>query len=1280
MRTFTRLCSTRWVGLLFFLLLPGLVAAHPGEGVAPGVHRVAPPTISSFTPSSGAARTTVEVTGTNLNNISGIAINGVANTAPFITDGTGNYVSFSVPNGATTGRITITTSGGTATSATDFVVEASGVPAISNLAPTSGPVGTQFIITGTNLASVDQVLFGGEISASFTHDSPTQITATVPASIVPGTYDVTISGPNGSDTVFSGFTITNASHSVTSVNPASGSVGTNISIFGTGFVGSTAVYFNGVSANFSVESDEGITAQVPTGATTGPITITTPSGTATSPGNFTVTVKTPPTVSNVSPASGPVGTQIIITGTNLNTIQQVLFIPGTGAAFTINSSTQITATVPASLSTGNKSLILSGTQGFVNVPGGFTVTAATTPSISNFSPQSGPAQSNVTLFGAGFTNATAVQFNGVDANFFNVISDSEIFTSVPEGTSSGPITVTTPNGTATSSINFTVVGNPVVYSLSPEEGPVGTTVVITGENFTAGSFVTFGDAVVASRVVNSSTKITATVPAGATTGPVGVNTGGTTGFSPGVFTVTASPAPTFTFFSSGNSGPLLGRISLTGTNLKGATLITFSGTSNNTVAGPFTTTADGTTISNVQVPLGAISGPVTITTPGGTSNSQTYTVIRDLVISGPGTYGVDEGTYRTVTIRNGGTGMILGNGTTIEQSFTVENGGRMELYIGENTPIVGPGTFEVQAGGILEIYYDGIYKTGAKGVIQTATRIFSTDAIYEFENIADVSTFTGTGLPSTVRSLIISSGRKVILTQPVSIRRELRLNSGALDLRDNRLTLLSDATGTALIVNNGGTIENNGQTLEIQLTVQRYIDPSRNAGLGYRHLSAPVSNATVADFGSGGTTPKVNEEYNTSPTPGKETPFPTVFGYDQSRLASATNDLAAFSKGWVSPASLEEALPVGRGFSVNTPAAQTLKFTGTPNEGTKTLTLVRNAGPTADDAGWHLVGNPYPSPLDWSKVAAADRSNLDAAMYVFESTSRYGGEYRTYANGVGGNPLIGLGQGFFVRVTKGQTSGSLTFRNTQRVTSYATQAPVRRGSDDTRPLVKLTLGTEQSTSQDALYLYAEAGATAGLDAGFDAAKLRNTSGLNLAALTQAGEELAIQGLPALTGNVRIPLLLQVPAAGTYLVRAPQLANLPAGTTIFLEDATTNQRMDLQAANASYSFQADKAQTLNGRFWLNLSSSSPLATRGGALANALAVYPNPARTQTTVLLPAGSKAATLTLHDALGRVVRTTTMPAGGGAATVLLQGLSAGVYQLQVQAGTEQATRRLVVE
>jgi hypothetical protein len=76
---------------------------------------------------------------------------------------------------------------------------------------------------------------------------------------------------------------------ITSFSPTSGPVGTSVTINGTNFTGATSVKFNGVTATFIVNSATKITATVPTGATTGPISVTTPGGTATSTSNFTVT-------------------------------------------------------------------------------------------------------------------------------------------------------------------------------------------------------------------------------------------------------------------------------------------------------------------------------------------------------------------------------------------------------------------------------------------------------------------------------------------------------------------------------------------------------------------------------------------------------------------------------------------------------------------------------------------------------------------------------------------------------------------------------------------------------------------------------------------------------------------------------------------------------------------------------------------------------------------------------------------------------------------------------
>src|SRR5205807_1068594 len=130
---------------------------------------------------------------------------------------------------------------------------------------------------------------------------------------------------------------------ITGFTPTSGPVGTSMSIGGTNFTGTTAVAFNGASATFTVNSPTSIQAAVPTGATTGTISVTTPGGTATSSSPFTVFY--PPTITGFTPASGLVGTSVSISGTNFTGTTVVAFNVAS-ANFTVNSATSIQATVP----------------------------------------------------------------------------------------------------------------------------------------------------------------------------------------------------------------------------------------------------------------------------------------------------------------------------------------------------------------------------------------------------------------------------------------------------------------------------------------------------------------------------------------------------------------------------------------------------------------------------------------------------------------------------------------------------------------------------------------------------------------------------------------------------------------------------------------------------------------------------------------------------------------------------------------------------------------------
>jgi DNA/RNA endonuclease G (NUC1) len=250
---------------------------------------------------------------------------------------------------------------------------------------------------------------------------------------------------------------------ITAFSPPSGATNTSVVITGTNFTGAVLVTFNGASASYTVNSSTQITATVPTNATTGAIAVTTAGGTTTSTTNFTVTTGgiPSPAISSFSPASGATNTSVVITGTNFTGATQVAF-NGTSAAFAVNNNTQITATVPAGATTGAIAVTTAG--GTATSTTNFTVTTAA-PSIAAFSPTSGMTNTSVVITGTNFTGTTQVAFNGASAAF-TVNNNTQITATVPASATTGSLSVTTPNGTAVTSSNFTVIPNVIASSYS----------------------------------------------------------------------------------------------------------------------------------------------------------------------------------------------------------------------------------------------------------------------------------------------------------------------------------------------------------------------------------------------------------------------------------------------------------------------------------------------------------------------------------------------------------------------------------------------------------------------------------------------------------------------------------------------------------------------------------------------------------------------------------------------------------------------------------------------
>ena len=317
-------------------------------------------------------------------------------------------------------------------------------PTLTSFSPTSGAVGTNVTISGSYFTSATSVTFNGT-SASFIVNSDTAIQATVPAGATTGLLSVTT--PGGSASSAQNFTVL-AVPTITGFTPTSGAVGTNVTISGTNFTGATSVTFNGTSASFIVNSDTTIQATVPTGATTGVLSVTTPGGSASSARNFTVL--SVPTITSFAPMSGPVGTNVTISGTNFAGARSVMF-NGTSASFIVSSDTAIQATVPAGATTGLLSVTTPG--GTASSARNFTVLAV--PTITGFTPTSGAVGTNVTISGTNFTGATSVMFNGTSASFI-VNSDTAIQATVPAGATTGLLRVSAPGGTAVSASSFTL--------------------------------------------------------------------------------------------------------------------------------------------------------------------------------------------------------------------------------------------------------------------------------------------------------------------------------------------------------------------------------------------------------------------------------------------------------------------------------------------------------------------------------------------------------------------------------------------------------------------------------------------------------------------------------------------------------------------------------------------------------------------------------------------------------------------------------------------------------
>ena len=244
-----------------------------------------------------------------------------------------------------------------------------------------------------------------------------------------------------------------------------------------------------------------------------------------------------------------------------------------------------------------------------------------------------------------------------------------------------------------------------------------------------------------------------------------------------------------------------------------------------------------------------------------------------------------------------------------------------------------------------------------------------------------------------------------------------------------------------------------------------------------------------------------------------------------------------------------EKLAVFSGYAVFNAAPFTATFTGKLNSGQ----LGDNANLSNGGLGWNLVGNPYPSFINWD-ANGWTKSNVSNAIYLPLNSSTWA----SYVDGIGtngGSPIISPGQGFFVHVAE-SGSGTLAMNNSIRVHSAASffKTQIDR-------LIRLKV-TGNGYSDETVVRFLD-DATTGFDDAYDAIKFFGDVDEAAQLYTQADVPLSINSLPE-TNSVNVGI--RVNTSGVFTIAASEANGF---AEIMMEDTKTGLFTDM--LKTAYSF-------------------------------------------------------------------------------------------------------------
>ena len=506
------------------------------------------------------------------------------------------------------------------------------------------------------------------------------------------------------------------------------------------------------------------------------------------------------------------------------------------------------------------------------------------------------------------------------------------------------------------------------------------------------------------------------------------------------------------------------------------------------------------------------------------------------------------------------------------------------------------------------------------------------------------------------------------------------VGSGTTLTTGGNLIIKSNATGTARIGTSSGTISGD-------VVVERYLPATRRA---YRFLAAPVTTTggIYAHWQESGTNASglgIQVSGIAGAAPGGVddntgldktlTGNSSMFTYSGSAWAAVTNTKTT-------------QLTPGAGFRVlvrgdrttdlyasSTPAATatTIKATGVVGQGEITINAV---------AGFNLLGNPYPSSIDWNTTGwgtARNATNVYDAIYIYNPAnvaSVSSMTYPVYLNGVstnGGSNIIRSGQAFFVEAAAGASIKFLeTYKSTEVTGGFFRSA--------TPEMMRVTYMQNNEHLDDIVIRYND-DAQASFDPRFDAISMGGDAN-GLASFKNA-DRLAIHTRPTAVGEDSIALSVRNTTTGNYQLKFSEMEGFAASTDITLLDKFLNVQYDVkQDSIVNFDITTDVNSKGDDRFWLFYNHKSTGINQQALAKNKINVYPNPASSiiNLSLKLQSNQKSTyTYNIYNQLGAMVQAGEVDfADNKQAQINIDAFSPGVYFITASNGKDLQTIKFV--